>query len=152
MTPLRSTPDHARALLVLLLPVASTLALAGTAACSSSSACTPGEGTLTVTVRNNDVDSNTNFICDATVTLSSATGGTATAFTPQGFDGSVANCVYVTNVAPGTYKVSTSATGFTPAAQTITVPAVDCVTNSPQVTVELFQSYATLDAGLADGG
>jgi hypothetical protein len=119
--------------------------------CSSSSSgtCAP-EGTVTVTVTDTAVDSNTNFVCNATVTIA-ATGGAPRTLTPQGgVDGSNANCVYVTNVAPGSYTLTANAPTFATGTELITIQQVGCVTASPTEVIPLIPTQAGTDDGGTD--
>jgi ABC-type glycerol-3-phosphate transport system substrate-binding protein len=127
------------------------LALVACAACSTSSstACV-ADGTVTVKVTDEDVDSPTNFVCAATVAITAA-GGAPITLTPEGYDGSDANCAYTANVPPGTYTIAASATGYTPGSQQIVIEQADCVTSSPTLMLGLFetqQGQTSPDAGL----
>jgi hypothetical protein len=124
----------------LVLPlVCSLLTLGSVAGCSSSSSACAAEGTVTVTVTN-QVDSDNNFVCNADVTITSASGGSAQALTPQGLDGSNVNCVYVINVAPGAYTLSATAAGYAMGTNNITIQDVSCVTASSMVNIPLVPS------------
>jgi hypothetical protein len=132
MTALR-TPRLASVLLLLagLAP--------GSLACSSSSVTCVPDGTLTVTVTDQDVDNPDNYLCNVQVTATASSGKVST-LTAQGYDGSAANCIYETNLAPGTYTVTATASGYTAMSQTITLQQVACVTASPAVGIGLFES------------
>jgi hypothetical protein len=133
------------------LPLVVTLAAVFATACSSSSAACAPEGTVTVTVTN-QVDSDTNFVCSATVTIAPTTGGATQTLTPQGLDGSNVSCIYVINVAPGTYTVAAAADGYEMATQTLAVQQVACVTASPMTSIALIPTNAGGDdAGDAGG-
>jgi hypothetical protein len=121
---------------------------AGGCSTSSSSGTCAAEGTVTVTVTN-QVDSDTNFVCNATVTIA-VTGGAPKTLTPQGFDGSNANCVYVTNVPPGSYTLTANATGYATGMELITIQEVGCVTSSPTEFIALIPTSASTDDGGTD--
>jgi hypothetical protein len=118
-------------------------------ACSSSSSSTPctPDGTVTVHVTDQDVDDPSNFICDATVTLTAGSGAPR-AFKPQGTDGAVANCIYTINAPPGTYTVTASKVGYLPLSQPLTLTQVACVTGSVDIVAGLYESQQEMtDAG-----
>jgi hypothetical protein len=129
----------------LALPLLSLPVLLG---CSSSSSACAAEGTVTVTVTN-QVDSETPFVCNATVTITKASGGGAQTLTAQGADGSNVNCVYVINVAPGSYTLTATAAGYATGMNNITIQQVSCVTASSMVSIPLI---ATAGGPPADGG
>ncbi len=129
---------------------ASLLALVaslGGGGCSSSSGSCAAEGTVTVSVTN-QVDSDNNYVCNADVTITPTTGGgSAQTLTPQGLDGSTANCVYVVNVKPGSYTLTANADGYQTGMDFITVQEVGCVTSSPEETIALIPTLADEDGG-----
>ncbi len=148
------TTSAARAPRSATLPVASAawalLALGSALACgcssSSGGASCAAEGTLTVQVTDEDVDDPSNFLCGVAVTLSNGTKLAA-----QGRDGSAAGCAYTASVAPGSYTVSASASGYTPASESLDITQVNCVTESVQVRLQLYESQETSpEAGLPD--
>jgi len=107
---------------------------------------------VTVRVTDEDVDSDTNFLCNATVTITSG-GESPRTLAAQGFDGSDVSCIYVVNVPAGSYTLKASASGYTPLSEPLVVQQVDCVTASPSVRLGLFENPATeVDAGTADAG
>ena len=127
------------------------LPIAFSAGCSSASTPCAPEGTVTVTVTN-EVDSNTNYVCNATVTITSVEGGGPQPLTPQGLDGSNVNCVYVVNVSPGRYTLAATASGYAPSSETLGIEQVGCVTGSPSARIALIPvSPSQGDAGLGDG-
>jgi hypothetical protein len=123
------------------LVTAAAALLVGVSGCSSSSSSNcVAEGTVTVTVTDENVDSNTNFLCDATVTITSSDGGSPQPLTGQGLDGSNASCIYVVNVPPGSYKLNATAPGYTSLGQSIDIQQVGCITSSPSYRMALIQS------------
>jgi hypothetical protein len=144
MAPRLASPFRS-AIAALLLASAGALPLACS---SSSSASCAALGTVTATVTDIDVDDPNNFLCGATVTLSE-NGGSPTTLTPQGgVAGSMVNCIYVANVAPGTYVVTASKSGYTPLSQTLDVTQTACVTGSPSLSFGLME----VPGGAPDAG
>jgi hypothetical protein len=129
-------------------------ALLAGAACSSSSSTTPcsADGTVTVQVLNTNIDSDVNFICNATVTIASQSGGSATPLTPRGYDGSDANCIYVINEPPGSYVVMATATGFSSYMENITITTSSCVASTASVQAPLTEEQGVAVDGGADSG
>ena len=125
----------------------SFLSLALAAGCSSSSSTCAPLGTVTVTVTN-EVDSDTNFVCNAAVTITKASGGGSQTLTPQGLDGSNTNCLYEINVAPDAYTLTATAPGYAMGTNNITIQQVSCVTASSMVNVPLVPT----GGGPEDGG
>jgi hypothetical protein len=122
----------------LALPMALPLALAAPGCSSSPSDCV-AEGTVTVQVANQAIDSENNFVCspDETVTMQSMSGG---ALITLAGEGPMVSCGYTATVAPGTYTITASGTGFITATQNETIGTTGCVTNSPQITIDVMTS------------
>jgi hypothetical protein len=117
-------------------------------ACSSttSAACAP-EGTISVQVQNQD-DVTSNFVCNATVTITATSGGSPQTLKAQGFDGSNANCIYTVNVPAGSYVLHATATGYEMGSESV---VTTCVNASPSVQIQLIADNATtLDGGAVD--
>jgi hypothetical protein len=121
-----------RAALVLLSTASSAVA-----ACSSSPTNCAPKGTLTVQVQDQNVDSPTNYICDATVTAVSTSGGATLTLTAEG---PAVDCGYQANVLPGTYTITASGTGYLSQSESEVISQSDCVTASPSVVIALIQS------------
>jgi len=132
-----------------LAPLLALPALAGAACSTSSSPPCAAVGTVSVTVTDESVDSNSNFLCTATVTIASSDGGAPRPLTPQGYDGSVAGCIYVTNVGPGSYTLGATAAGYTPLSEPLVVEQVQCVTESTNPRIGLYETQqSSADAGV----
>jgi hypothetical protein len=139
--------------LALALPIASLVTGSGCSSSSQGADCA-ASGTITVTVTNQD-DVTSNYVCNATVTITPTAGGSASTLKAQGFDGSNANCIYVIEEAPGSYTLNATAPGYEPAdPQTI---ETTCVASSPSPEISLIAipgetGDAGDDGGDAEGG
>jgi hypothetical protein len=103
------------------------------AACSPQSSgenCT-SQGTVTVSITDNVSN---NAICDAAVTATPKSGGSAATLTPQG--GGTA-CSYFTKLGPGTYTIAVSRGGYQPYMTTLNIQTDGCAVFPANETFEL---------------
>jgi hypothetical protein len=111
----------------------SGLLVLAAAACSPQSSgenCT-SQGTITVSISDNVSN---NAICDATVTATPKSGGSAATFSPQG--GGMA-CSYFTKLGPGTYAIAVARSGYQPYMTTLNVQTDGCAVFPANETFEL---------------
>jgi hypothetical protein len=123
---------HPRLVAVLALPLA--FALSG---CSSSSTACAAQGTVTVQVANQFIDSEDNLVCNETVTMQKTSGGAVITLSAEG---PMVSCGYTATVDPGTYTITASGTGFITATQNETIDETGCITDSPNITIDVLSS------------
>jgi hypothetical protein len=119
------------------LLAASAASLALCSGCSSSSTACVADGTVTVQVTDQNIDSPNNFVCNETVTLQNASGGAAVTLAAEG---PAASCGYTGTVPAGTYTLTATGSAYTTATQNEVISSVGCVTDSPTLTVEVFEA------------
>ena len=110
--------------------------IAAVAACSAPSdgGTCPQGGSLEVTVTDEDSGST---ICDASVTIAPAAGGTAKTLAPEAM--MTPGCNYFILVTPGQYTITASRSGYVSGKLPLTVTTDGCTIESPTVEIPLLE-------------